>query len=486
VVNDLIDGILLNGSTATSADDFAYSAVQEAKVVINLGGRAAGRTRVPRGVLLPDRNRRAQAGNFIDLRAVYALEELAGVSRERFDVTTLAFGIESVKGQARFAGPADSGHHREAVERNANIDVPQVVLAGALYLNEVALYFLIRHGENSESTIKAIVLYWISMKVKEIRPGVAVPGGIIRVEVEGLSGVTDLRVEIGEVEAQFLGASPSALTLKVPEGASGDSLVVYQGQRRARSSLKLARLLAQELHSVANPVVDDQGFVYCAFSGARSEKVPFSIYAVDPDGNKQPFLAEIVNATGLAIGPDKLLYITSRHTGTVYRSSFDKQLEKYIEGLGLATGIVFDADGNLILGDRGGSVYRISPDRQMSLLCELEPSVSAYHLAAARDGSIFVSGPTLSTQDSIYRVSRDGQVEVFFRGLGRPQGMAFDPDGNLQVAASFRGKKGIYTFREGSPEWTISGPMLIGLAYSPAKDRLYLVDSSNLYALDLA
>ncbi|MFB3902304.1 MAG: gluconolaconase [Acidobacteriota bacterium] len=324
------------------------------------------------------------------------------------------------------------------------------------------------------------------MKVKEIRPRAAVPGGIIRVEVEGLSGVADLRVEVGEVEAQFLGASPNALTLKVPESASGNGLVVYQGQNRARSSMKVARLVAQELYSVSNPVVDDRGSVYCAFSGPRGEKVPFSVYVIDPEGNKQPFLAEIVNATGLAIGPDRLLYITSRHTGTVYRSSFDKQLEKYIEGLGLATGIAFDLDGNMVLGDRGGTVYRISPDRQISVLCELEPSVSAYHLATAPDGSIFISGPTLSTQDSIYRVSRDGQVEVFFKGLGRPQGMAFDADGNLQVAASFQGKKGIYTFKGKSPEWTISGPMLTGLAYTPAKDRLYMVDSSNLYALDLA
>ncbi|RPJ80877.1 MAG: gluconolaconase [Acidobacteria bacterium] len=322
------------------------------------------------------------------------------------------------------------------------------------------------------------------MKVKEIRPRAAVPGGILRVEVEGLTGVTDLRVEIGEAEAQFLGASPNALTVKVPEGASGNGLVVYQGQGRARSSVKVARLLAQELHSVSNPVVDDKGLVYCAFSGARGEKVPFSVYVVDPEGNKQPFLAEIVNATGLAVGPDKQLYITSRHTGTVYRSSFDKQLEKYIDGVGLATGIAFDADANMILGDRGGSVYRVSPDRQMSVLCELEPSVSAYHLAAAPDGSVFVTGPTLSTQDSIYRVSRDGQVEVFFKGLGRPQGMAFDREGRLQVAASFQGKKGIYTFKGKIPEWTISGPMLIGLAYTPAKDRLYLVDNSNLYALD--
>jgi len=324
------------------------------------------------------------------------------------------------------------------------------------------------------------------MKVKEIRPGAAVPGGIIRVEVEGLNGVTDVRVEIGEVEAAFLGASQNVLTLKVPEGVSESGVVVYQGQKKARRPLRLGRLLAQELHSVANPVVDDQGLIYCTFSGARGEKVPFSVYAIDSHGDKQPFLADIVNATALAIGPDGLLYISSRHTGTIYRSSFDKRLEKYAEGLGLATGLAFDGVGNMIVGDRGGTLYRISASRQTSVLCELEPSVSAYHLVAAPDGGVFVTGPTLSTQDSIYRVSASGQVEVFFKGLGRPQGMAFDPEGNLQVAASYQGRKGIYTFRGGSPEWTVAGPMLTGLAYSPARDRLYLVDSSNLFVLDLA
>jgi len=51
------------------------------------------------------------------------------------------------------------------------------------------------------------------------------------------------------------------------------------------------------------------------------------------------------------------------------------------------------------------------------------------------------------------------------------------------VAASFQGRKGIYTFRGKTPEWTVSGPMLIGLAYSPSGDRLYVVDSTSLYAV---
>ena len=34
-------------------------------------------------------------------------------------------------------------------------------------------------------------------------------------------------------------------------------------------------------------------------------------------------------------------------------------------------------------------------------------------------------------------------MKTFFRGLGRPQGLAFDRDGNLFVAACYAGQRGI-------------------------------------------
>jgi hypothetical protein len=324
------------------------------------------------------------------------------------------------------------------------------------------------------------------MKLGQITPDAAIPGGVVRLQVKGLEGVAGLRAEVGEAEAEFLGASTSALTLRIPDGVESDEIVIYHGDSRARKPFRLGRLLATGLHSVSNPVVDSRGLVYCTYSGSRGEKVPFSVYVIDPNGDKQAFLADITNPTGLAIGPDNHLYISSRHTGTVYRSSFDKQVEKYVDGLGLATGIAFNSKGDLIVGDRGGTVYRISPELDVRVLCELEPSVSAYHLTVGPDDSVFIAGPTLSTQDSIYRVSTDGEVTTFFRGLGRPQGLGFNAKGHLQVAASFRGRKGIYTLENGEPEWTVAGPMLIGFAYSPKKDVLYLVDSSQLYALSVA
>jgi len=306
------------------------------------------------------------------------------------------------------------------------------------------------------------------------------------VELKGLKDPLGLQVQVGGIAAEIIAASTTVLTVRIP-AKGGDGLIVHNGNHGS-AQLKVGCVMASELHSVGNPVVDSMGNIYVTYSGVRGEKVPFSVFVVDVDGTKHPFLAEVVNATGLAIGPDDCLYISSRYNGTVYRSTFDKQVEKYADGLGLATGLAFDSQGNLLVGDRSGKIYIVSPNQKKSVLCELEPSVSAYHLAFnPDDDTVFVTGPTLATQDCIYAISRSsGKVRVFFKGLGRPQGIGFDANGNLQVAASWRGIKGLYTFESGSPELVVAGPMLVGFAYGATESFLYLVDSTNLYRIDLS
>lgn len=311
----------------------------------------------------------------------------------------------------------------------------------------------------------------------------ALPAGIVRLEMEGLASPLDLEVEVGGVRAEVIGASTRLLTVKVPEGAGDGIRVRKEGE--AEAPLKVGRFLAGDFHAVANPVVDDFGNVYVTYSGARGEKVPFSVFIVYPNGRREPFLADITNPTGMAIGPDHCLYITSRHTGIAYKSTFDKQLEEYVDGLGIATGVAFDSKGNLLVGDRSGAIRKVSPSLEVTVLCELEPSVSAYHLAVDAEDNLYVTGPTLSTQDSVYRLNPDGAVEVVFRGFGRPQGLAVGPSGELQVAASYGGRKGIFTLRDGRPHLSVAGPMLVGLAYSPDGRYLYLTDSTNLYQLEV-
>ncbi len=320
------------------------------------------------------------------------------------------------------------------------------------------------------------------MEIRSVTPGAAIPGGLIRIELAGLENPAAARVFVGGAAADLLGASGSTITARVPPG-DGDGVVVRQ-QGEASAPLRVGRVLNSELQPVSNPVVDSQGRVYVTFSGARGEKVPFGVYRVLPDGRSEPFLAEILNPTGLALGPDDCLYVTSRHTGMVYRSTMDKQVEEFAEGLGLATGLVFDSAGNLFVGDRNGAVHKVTAGGESSLYCRLEPSVSAYHLAVNSEDRLFVTGPTLSTQDSIYVVSKEGEARPIFRGLGRPQGLAFDREGNLQVAASFRGRKGIFTLRNGEVEQTVAGPMLVGLAHDRERSLLYLADHSSLYRIE--
>ena len=140
--------------------------------------------------------------------------------------------------------------------------------------------------------------------------------------------------------------------------------------------------------------------------------------------------------------------------------------------MGIATGIAFDRDGNLFVGDRSGTIFKIgraNPDGtsgEIFVYATLEPSIAAYHLAFNDAGTLFVTGPTTSSNQSIHAIDRDGNATVFYQGLGRAQGMAFDVDDNLYVAASLHGQRGILRItphREATV--AVSGSNLVGLAF---------------------
>jgi sugar lactone lactonase YvrE len=159
--------------------------------------------------------------------------------------------------------------------------------------------------------------------------------------------------------------------------------------------------------------------------------------------------------------------------------------ELFIEGMGIATGIAFDHEGNLYVGDRSGSIFKISSTKEIFVFATLEPSIAAYHLAFGFDDYLYVTGPTTSSFDSIYRISPSGEVDRFFTGLGRPQGLAFDIDGHLYSVASYRGRRGIFRFRDPKkPELVVAGLSLVGLAFD-LHENLMVVDSGSLYRVHL-
>src|SRR6266567_5611131 len=137
------------------------------------------------------------------------------------------------------------------------------------------------------------------------------------------------------------------------------------------------------------------------------------------------------------------MFVSSRLDGTVYRVTPLKEVVVFASDLGIATGLAFGRDGQMFVGDRSGTIHRLNEIGEAKPWAQMEPSVSAYHLAFGPDDALYVTGPTVSSFDAITRFDEDGESTVLYRGLGRPQGLAFDREGNLYVAASSRGRRGI-------------------------------------------
>jgi len=324
-------------------------------------------------------------------------------------------------------------------------------------------------------------------RIESVRPGAALPGGEIAIRGAGFSVRNHARprVQFGSAEGSLVLAADDFLIARVPDGAAGGAVRVSMGSvESAPFPMSLGIQIADNLHPVGNPAVDAEGSVYVTFSGQRGQKVPVSLYKVTPNHVIKPFITELMNPTGLAIGRDGHLFVSCRHDGTVHRVSPDGRSELWVEGMGVATGLAFDHDGNLYVGDRSGTIFKVGPQREIFVFATLEPSVAAYHLAFSPIGDLYVTGPTTSSFDRVYRVSPAGEVSVFFRGLGRPQGLAFDRLGNLYVAASLGGKRGIVRLTpQAEPELVASGANLIGLALLPSH-RAMITTNSALFTLD--
>jgi sugar lactone lactonase YvrE len=322
--------------------------------------------------------------------------------------------------------------------------------------------------------------------IEAIDPSASLPGGEVRIIGHALKPPQLGRPEVSfnGVRGSIVVSSEDFVIARVPYGAhSGEVTVQSNGHNSNSRELKIAQPIAESLHPVANPAIDPEGNIYVTYSGGRGQKVPVAIYKIDTNYNVKPFLSDLMNATGMAFDPQGQLYVSSRYDGTVYRVAPNGTMTTYAEGMGVATGIAFDHQGNLYVGDRTGTIWRIAPDRQIFVFATLEPSVAAYHLAFAPDGMLYVTGPTTSSFDAVYSVDPHGTVSIFYRGLGRPQGLAFDTQGNLYVAASLAGKRGIVKITpEKQASVAIAGHELVGLAFTPTAG-VVLVTKNSVFHL---
>ncbi len=325
-------------------------------------------------------------------------------------------------------------------------------------------------------------------RITRVHPIAALPGGEIHIHGRGLAPAAGhLPVAmLGGLAAGVLLSREERLVLRVPdEGEPGLLRVLRNGAQSNSVPVDVAQLLATGIHQVSNPAVDARGNIYATFSGARGQETPVSVFRITPSGEAAPFVSGILNATGLAVGPDGHLYVSSRQDGTIYRVTPEGAVSTYSEGMGIATGIVFDAEENLYVGDRSGTIFKIAPDRQIFVFATLEPSIAAYHLAFGLDGTLFVASPTPSSFDTLYAIGQDGTPKVHYRGLGRPQGIALDIAGNVYVAASFAGRRGIVQVSpDGTAELVAAGSGIAGLAFMPGGDAV-VATAQALFTLPL-
>ena len=316
-------------------------------------------------------------------------------------------------------------------------------------------------------------------------PTRVVEGG--RVALAGSDLLTEVvpSVVIGDEPARTVFASATKIVINLPPDIEGGRTPLrLENVPGETVYVSIGTVWATGLHQVDNPVFDREGNLFVTYSGSRGQEAPISVFRVTPEGNREPFISGIVNATSMAFGPDGHLYVSSRFEGAVYRVNEDGSHEQVAADLGVACGLTFDADGGMYVGDRSGTVFRVR-DGKASAFATLPPSVAAFHLAMSPEGELFVSGPTLGTYDHIHRINAAGAVRTVPTPFGRPQGLVFAPDGSLHVIDALAGASGLYRFAtlDSEPELVVSGGALVGVAFGP-NGELVVASNDTVYRFE--
>jgi sugar lactone lactonase YvrE len=284
-----------------------------------------------------------------------------------------------------------------------------------------------------------------------------------------LGGPSGPDVRFGDVQARASAVRRSRIVVAVPPDLPGGPTPLTIAGLEGSATVAIGAVVSRGLHQVDNPVVDASGRIYLTYSGSRGEQVPVSIFRISADGTRESFVTGLVNPTSMTMGPDGALYVSSRFEGVVYRVDATGHYEAAVTDVGVACGIAFGPDGTMFVGDRSGTIFRVRGNGQATMMATLPPSVAAFHLAMGPDRCVYVTAPTLTSRDVVYRVHLDGTVEVAWSGFGRPQGLAFDRDGVLHVVEALAGQSGVYRLvPDRPPELIVSGAGLVGVAFEPS------------------
>jgi sugar lactone lactonase YvrE len=329
-------------------------------------------------------------------------------------------------------------------------------------------------------------------RIISINPSHAIAGGEVLINCEGfqVGGADEYGCYFDGQAARIVGASESRVMAIVPDDFDTTEVEIYLENDDVRSASKnivVGKKLADDLHIVANPAVDpkDDSLILTR-SGSRGQQLPITLFRLEKEGFLDEMSVEIMNPTGVAFDQTGQLYVTARADGEICRIDHDTEIVPYASELGIATGLAFDKNNVIFVGDRSGTIYRVESFGNAESFAILEPSVSAYHLAFGNDEKLYVTAPGLSSFDAVYRIDKEGYDEIFYRGLGRPQGLAFDRDGNLYVAACLQGRRGIVKIAPdgAAAEIFVAGMNVVGLCLT-RQGEMIVATNDAVYSLPL-
>lgn len=329
-------------------------------------------------------------------------------------------------------------------------------------------------------------------KIISVNPPRAIAGGEILIECENFTvgDAGEYGCFFDDTPARIVGASANRVMAVVPDDLDLTEVVITleSGGKRSNSfSVTIGKKLADDLHIVANPAVDPKDdSIILTRSGSRGQELPVTLYRLEKNGFLDEMSAKVINPTGVAFDNQGHLFVTNRADGEVSRISEGGDVTPFAADLGIATGMAFDDEGVMYVGDRSGTIYRVEEFGKAEVFASLEPSVAAYHMAFGTDGRLYVTAPGLASFDAVYAIDKSGYDEVFYRGLGRPQGLAFDREGNLYVAGCLRGRRGLIKISPDgeTAELFAAGMSIVGICFT-RQGEMILANNEAVYNLPL-
>ena len=178
-VENLLFGVFHHFLTRKIRIRDAGTSEQQTQVIIDFGRGPYRRTRVlVRGLLL-NGNHRTQPRNLIHIGTLHSSQEIAGVCRESLDIPALALGKDGIESQRRLSASAQASDNRQAIARDIDIYIFQIVHPCSLHTDCFLFFFhalsMIYPCKDREYSVFRQYLTRFSMHQNVHTPGIFAP-----------------------------------------------------------------------------------------------------------------------------------------------------------------------------------------------------------------------------------------------------------------------------------------------------------------------